>query len=158
MATHSSIPAWRISWTEEPGELQSMGWQDLDMTQRLNHHQYSPVYMYHIFIHSSVNGHQGCFHVLAIVNNAAVNVYLFRMWFPFNLCLGVGLLDHKVVLFLVFKGIFILFSTVALPIYISTNSLGGFTCLHILESTLKRSLRREVQEEGVIYIPMADPC
>ena len=26
MATHSSIPAWRIPWTEEPGGLQSMGW------------------------------------------------------------------------------------------------------------------------------------
>ena len=25
MATHSSIPAWRISWTEGPGGLQSMG-------------------------------------------------------------------------------------------------------------------------------------
>ena len=25
--THSSILAWRISWTEEPGELQSMGLQ-----------------------------------------------------------------------------------------------------------------------------------
>ena len=25
MATHSSILAWRIPWTEEPGELQSMG-------------------------------------------------------------------------------------------------------------------------------------
>ena len=25
MATHSSILAWRISWTEEPGKLQSMG-------------------------------------------------------------------------------------------------------------------------------------
>ena len=25
MATHSSIPAWRILWTEEPGRLQSMG-------------------------------------------------------------------------------------------------------------------------------------
>ena len=25
MATHSSIPACRISWTEEPGGLQSMG-------------------------------------------------------------------------------------------------------------------------------------
>ena len=25
MATHSSILAWRISWTEKPGGLQSMG-------------------------------------------------------------------------------------------------------------------------------------
>ena len=27
MATHSSILAWEISWTEEPGGLQSMGSQ-----------------------------------------------------------------------------------------------------------------------------------
>ena len=27
MATHSSILAWRIPWTEEPGRLQSMGLQ-----------------------------------------------------------------------------------------------------------------------------------
>ena len=27
MATHSSILAWRIPWMEEPGGLQSMGWQ-----------------------------------------------------------------------------------------------------------------------------------
>ena len=27
MATHSSIFAWRIPWTEEPGKLQSMGSQ-----------------------------------------------------------------------------------------------------------------------------------
>ena len=26
-ATHSSIFAWQIPWTEEPGGLQSMGWQ-----------------------------------------------------------------------------------------------------------------------------------
>ena len=32
VATHSSILAWRISWTEEPGELQSMGSQESDMT------------------------------------------------------------------------------------------------------------------------------
>ena len=27
MATHSSIPAWRIPWTEEPGGPWSIGWQ-----------------------------------------------------------------------------------------------------------------------------------
>ena len=27
MASQSSILAWRIPWTEEPGELQCMGWQ-----------------------------------------------------------------------------------------------------------------------------------
>ena len=31
MATHSSILAWRIPWTEEPGGIQSMGLQELDM-------------------------------------------------------------------------------------------------------------------------------
>jgi len=29
MATHSSILAWRIPWTEEPGGLQSMGSQEV---------------------------------------------------------------------------------------------------------------------------------
>ena len=32
MATHSSILAWRIPWTEEPGRLQTMGSQELDTT------------------------------------------------------------------------------------------------------------------------------
>ena len=32
MATRSSILAWRIPWTEEPGGLQSMGLQESDMT------------------------------------------------------------------------------------------------------------------------------
>ena len=31
MATHSSILAWRVPWTEEPGRLQSMG------SQRVGH-------------------------------------------------------------------------------------------------------------------------
>ena len=31
MATHASILAWRILWTEEPGELQSIG------SQRIRH-------------------------------------------------------------------------------------------------------------------------
>ena len=32
MATHSSILAWEIPWTEEPGKLQSKGSQELDTT------------------------------------------------------------------------------------------------------------------------------
>ena len=32
IAAHSSILAWRIPWTEEPGRLQSMGSQESDMT------------------------------------------------------------------------------------------------------------------------------
>ena len=36
MATHSSILAWRIPWTEEPGGLQSMGSQESDTTERLS--------------------------------------------------------------------------------------------------------------------------
>ena len=33
MATHSSILAWKIPWTEEPGRLQSMGSQESDMAE-----------------------------------------------------------------------------------------------------------------------------
>ena len=37
MATHSSIFAWRIPWTEEPGRLQSMGSQESDRTELSTH-------------------------------------------------------------------------------------------------------------------------
>ena len=37
MATHSSILAWRIPWTEEPGGLQSMGSQRVRRDWRLTH-------------------------------------------------------------------------------------------------------------------------
>ena len=49
MATHSSILAWRIPWTEEPGELQSIASQRVrhDWSDLLHTH----VYMYTIYIY-----------------------------------------------------------------------------------------------------------
>ena len=35
MATHFSILAWRIPWTEEPGRLQSRSCKELDTTEQL---------------------------------------------------------------------------------------------------------------------------
>ena len=39
MATHSSILVWEIPWTEEPGRLQSMRSQELDMAVQLSTHE-----------------------------------------------------------------------------------------------------------------------
>ena len=39
MATHSSIPAWEIPWTEESDGLQSMG------SQRVGYNRYEPFYL-----------------------------------------------------------------------------------------------------------------
>ena len=89
----------------------------------------------HIFIHSSVDGHTDCFLVLAIVNNTAVNmevqidiVFLFSL----DMYLEVELLDHVVVLFLIFRGTSILFFIVAAPVYIPINSVQGFPFFHTL--------------------------
>ena len=60
---------------------------------------YSIVYLYPIFlIHSSVDGHLGCFRVLAVMYNAAMNSislshgyeYLFASWFSLDRCPGVA--------------------------------------------------------------------
>ena len=98
--------------------------------------QYSIVYLYYIFfIHSSVDGHFGYFHVLAILNTAAMNIGVHVSFRIMVICPGVGLLDHMITLFLVFKGTSILFSIVAAPVYIPTNSVRGFPFLHTLYSS-----------------------
>ena len=55
--------------------------------------------MYHIFfIHLSVGGHLGYFHVLTIVNSTAMNVGSFDIVVLSSICSGVGFLDHVVIL------------------------------------------------------------
>ena len=70
-------------------------------------HTHTHTHIYHIFFTlSSINGHLGYFHIMTIVNSAAVNIggqvsLLEFSSFP-GIYPGVGLLDHMVALFLVF--------------------------------------------------------
>ena len=88
-------------------------------------------------IQTFVSGHLDSFHVLAIVNSAAVNNGMhvsFSILVSSGICLGVGLLDHTLVLFLVFSGISIPSSIVGVSVYIPTNSATVLPFLHTLSS------------------------
>ena len=65
---------------------------------------------------------------------------LVQFWFPQGICLGVGLLGHMVVLFLVLKGMTLPSSIVALSIDILTKSARAFHFLYILSSIYYRLL------------------
>ena len=59
---------------------------------------------------------------------------LFELEFCPDICPGVGLLYHMATLLSFYEGNSILFSVVAIPVYIPTNSAGGFPFLHTLFS------------------------
>ena len=64
---------WRAWWTTVHGAAKSWTQMTWLSTQ---HSTYTYIYIYisHIPFHSSISGSLGCFHVLPIVNNAAVNI------------------------------------------------------------------------------------
>jgi len=59
-------------------------------------------------------------------------MYLLESWFSQGICPVVGLPYHMVILFLVFEDITILFSIVAISIYLPTNCARGFPFIQIL--------------------------
>ena len=96
------------------------------------------VCIYHSFlIHLSADGHLGCFHVLASINSAVMNigVHVSLSDLVSLVCMPrVGLLGHMTDLNTVFKENSILYSIVAVLVGIPTNSVIGFPFLHTLSS------------------------
>ena len=91
VATHSSILAWRIPWTEEPGGLQSTGLQRVRHDWRDWAHTHA--YTCPVFIHSSVDRRLGCFHVLVLETVLQwTRVHMsFRIMFFFRYMSGSGI-------------------------------------------------------------------
>ena len=106
------------------------------------------VYTTSLSIHLLMDS-QGCFHILAIVNNAAGYTHLFQLWFSQGICPVVRFLGHILVLLLAFKESpfscpdqYVLHTDiVAASIYIPTNrrqfpflqNLSRIYCLQIFD-------------------------
>ena len=98
--------------------------------------QYSIVCIYYLlFIHSAFHGHLGCFHLLSIVINPVNETGCTLLSILGHTYPPAELLDHVVILFLVFWGNAILVSIEAAPFYIPINSAKGFQFLYILTNT-----------------------
>ena len=82
------------------------------------------VYIYFYFIHSTVDGDLVCLHILDTVNNAAINMR-YRNLYDILLSFHSegAVLDHMVVLFLIYRRTSTLFYIVTIEVYIHSNSV-----------------------------------
>ena len=98
-------------------------------------------------LYSSVNGHLGCCHFLAIVNTAAMNsiavlwecLCLFKLEFCLGKCPGVGLLDHIATLFIFLRNL-------------HTVLHSGYTSLHS-----PQQCRSIAKTHFILVSPLLDP-
>ena len=160
MATHSSILAWEIPWTEESGGIQCLGSQKVgrDWARAVNtiwvsccpllsqggRNRFSTFFapmivsFYHTRSYPSIC--QWTLRLLPCLGCCKQSCSEHWGTFPFEPLFspdtrpGAGLQYHMVALFLVFKGTSILFSIVAAPICTPTNSMEGLPFLYSLSS------------------------
>ena len=96
------------------------------------------VHTHHIlFIHSSVHGHLGYFHILAVVSSADMNsgVHISFWIMIFSAYMPSSEMPGSYSSFFSFQeNFFVLFSIVAVSVYTPTSSAWGFSFLHTLSS------------------------
>ena len=85
-------------------------------------------------------------------------MYCLELEFSLGICPEVGLLDHMVILFLVFKGTSLLFSIAAAPICIPINSIGGFPLIHTLSSIYLYFLMVAILTHVRLYLTVVLIC